>query len=254
MDAPTGPPVSPDVQPKIEAEVLDLGPGIRRRHPLLIVVGLGLVVALLAGLLAWRLWPRPVPPVTLAELQGVYAGMVRGDGTNDASVLERRKAPPRPVSVMPIACGPLFESTAFNQFPAEALDGVGTYWVGDRQNMSLFTMRFVDAAAGARAYGRVNEALNACADTDVVVSERRVTTVRPVKTVVDFDNGARAQLGYVYDSNADARFAVHLLQFENTVTWQFRYESATGEYSPLSAQRLMDALLSQTRSVLELRD
>ncbi len=254
MDAPPGPPVRPDVRPSIEApEVLDLGPEVRRAHPVLVVIGLGLVVALLAGLLAWRLWPRPVPPVTLVELQGVYAGMVRGDGTNDASVLDRRNVSPRPVSVTPIECVPLFDTTTFNQFPAEAVDGVGTFWMGERQNMSLFTMRFADAAAASRAYGKVNDALNACADMDVVVAERRVTTVRPVRTAVDLGNGARAQLGYVYGANADARFAVHVLQIENTVSWQFRYDSTTGEYSPLSAQQLMDALVSQTRSVIELR-
>ena len=64
----------------------------------------------------------------------------------------------------------------------------------------------------------------------------------------------RPQVGYAYDAETRSTFAVHVLQFENTVSWQFRYESSDTAYSPLSAQQLMDGLISQTRGVLELRD
>ena len=101
----------------------------------------------------------------------------------------------------------------------------------------------------------MSDALNACADSDVVVAERRATTVRSgARRRSTSANGARDQLGYVYGANAGARFAVHVLQIENTVSWQFRYDNTDGEYSPLPAQQLMDALVSQTRSVIDLRE
>ena len=45
------------------------------------------VLALVAGLLVWRFWPARAPLFSLSDLQGVYAGY---DGTNNASVINRR--------------------------------------------------------------------------------------------------------------------------------------------------------------------
>ncbi len=212
-----------------------------------------MIGVLLAGLLAWTFWPRPVAPLTSAELGGVYAGMVRSDGTNDASPLQRRNVSPRAVDVTPAECVPLFDSTVYNQFPAEALDGIGTYWLGGQDTISMFTMRFVDASTAARAYQRVEVALAACAGQRVRVVDRRPVTVRPERIPVTDGSGIRAQMAYRYSVGSSATFAVHLLQFENVVTWQFRYDTGI-DYSPLSAQRLMDALMLQTRSVLKLRE
>ncbi len=211
-------------------------------------------LALLIGVLVWNFWPRPVAPLTLAELQGVYAGMVRSDGTNDVSPLQRRNASPRSIDVTPAECVPLFDATVFNQFPAEAVDGVGTYWLGGRDTLSMFTMRFVDAPTAARAYVRVNDALTACDGQQIRVVDRRPATVRLERIPVTDDSGVRAQAAYAYSTEQSSTFAVHLLQFENILTWQFRYDATGNEYSPLPAQQLMDALMLQTQSVLELRE
>lgn len=257
MDTPSGSPARPDVDPEargeIHTEVLTLGPPSARRRPLLVAVVMAVVLVLAIGAVAWRFWPRPVPPLTLDELRGVYAGMVRGDGLNDASVLSRRNAPLRTVRVTPAACAPLFETTAFNQFPAAALDGVGTYWIAERFTISLFTMRFADAATAAEAFARIEEALSQCAGRDVAVHERRPTSVRLSRTEVSRASGVASQLGYAYEAESRSTFAVHALQFENTISWQFRFDSSDTAYSPLSAQQLMDGLMSQTRGVLALR-
>jgi hypothetical protein len=245
--------VSLETEPSPPPEVLVLGPPPRRRRPGLLVLVVVLAVALLAGLAAWRFWPRPVPPLTLAELQGVYAGMVRSDGTNDASLLERRNAPDDVVDVTPAACAPLFESTAFNHFPAEAIDGMSTYWLGGQDPIAMFTYRFADAAAAHRTFRRLADASATCVGSDVQVRARRTVTVRPESVPVNTDNGVDRQTAYSYRDGSSSRFAVHVLQFENTVSWQFRLERAERDYSPVPAQQLMDALMLQTRAVVELR-
>jgi hypothetical protein len=239
--------------PPLQTEVLDFRSARSPRRSMSTRLVQIAIVGVLAGLLVWQVWPRPVAPITREELQGVYAGMVRGDGLNDASVWERHNAPQKEVAVEPLDCVPLFEQTAFNQFPSEAIDGVLTYWMG-QQAISLFTMRFLDSRASARAFTRVEAALKACADTEVVLTESRRSTVRLMRNPVTLTNGVRAQTAYSYRSGESTVFAVHVLQFENTVTWQFRYENVDGEYSPLDAQRLMDSLMLQTRAVLDLRD
>src|SRR4029450_98686 len=77
--------------PQSEPEVLTVGigkaGGLPRRSKFILVA---VVLALLAGLLAWRFWPAPAPLFSLSDLQGVYYGMARSHGTNDASVIDRR--------------------------------------------------------------------------------------------------------------------------------------------------------------------
>ncbi len=246
-----GAPVAPAPEP--EPEVLEAGPGDggpRYRR----AVGLTVLVAALVvvSLLVWQLWPRPVPPLTLDELEGVYAGMVRGDGTNDASVLHRNADSDRR-SVSPTECSPLFETTAFDRFPADALDGVGTFWMAERVGTSLFTFRFADAAAAGRAYAQVAAALQACAGHPVRVADRRPQTVEVERTSVAAGSGVRDQLGYLYSPAPSTRFAVHVLRIENLMTWQFRYDTSEGVYSPQPAQQVMDSLAAQISSVIELR-
>jgi hypothetical protein len=107
---------------------------LSRRGKLVLVA---VVLALLGGLLLWRFWPAPAPLFSLSDLQGVYYGMVRSDGTNDASVIDRRWTSEQEGYVLPAACEPLFEATVLNRAPREALDGAGTFWELDRSAVSL---------------------------------------------------------------------------------------------------------------------
>jgi hypothetical protein len=244
----------PEAQPEVEPEQLDLGPAPTRRRPGLVVLAITVAVLLAAGLLAWRWWPRPVAPVTAAELAGIYAGMVRSDGVNDASVLQRRNAPVRTVDVTPAACVPLFEQTAFDQFPAAASDGMGTYWIADRFTTSLSTYRFADAATALAGFQRVEQALSECADREVTVRARRGATIEVARVPVNQSSDeSAAESAYAYRDGSAEMFAVHVLQFENLLTWQFRYDSSGSPYDPHAAQQLMNSLMSQTRAVLELR-
>ena len=72
---------SPKSEPEVLTVGLDQSGRLSRRGKFILVA---LVVALLGGLLLWRFWPTPAPLFTLSDVQGVYAGMVRSDGTNDA--------------------------------------------------------------------------------------------------------------------------------------------------------------------------
>ncbi|MFZ1117732.1 MAG: hypothetical protein WAN44_18090, partial [Propionibacteriaceae bacterium] len=98
--------------PKSEPEVLTVGLGevgrLSRRRKLIMTA---VVLVLVGGLLIWRFWPTPAPLFTLPDLQGVYYGMVRSDGTNDASVIDRRWSSEQDGYILPAACEPLFEAT-----------------------------------------------------------------------------------------------------------------------------------------------
>jgi hypothetical protein len=139
--------------PQSEPEVLTVGPAeagrLSRRGKFILVAG---VLVLLAGLLFWRLWPAPPPLFSLDDLEGVYAGMVRHDGTSEASVIDRRWSSEQDGYILPAACEPLFEATVLNRAPREALDGVSTFWERDRSAVSLFTYRFPDVASADREY------------------------------------------------------------------------------------------------------
>jgi hypothetical protein len=93
--------------PKSEAEILTVGLGesgrLSRRRKLIFVA---IVLALLAGLMAWRFWPTPAPLFSLSDLQDVYSGMVRHDGTNEASVIDRRWSSEQDGYIVPTACEP----------------------------------------------------------------------------------------------------------------------------------------------------
>ena len=43
-----------------------------------------------------------------------------------------------------------------------------------------------------------------------------------------------------------------MLKFNNTISWQFRYEPTLGDYLPLTAQRVMESLTDQMRAVQDL--
>ena len=238
--------------PQSEPDVLTVGLGeagkLTRRGKLVLVT---LVVALVAGLMVWRFLPPRAPLFSLSDVQGVYAGMVRSDGTNSASVIDPRWSSEQEGYIVPAACGPLFEATVLNRPPPEALDGVSTFWELDRTAVSLFTYRFADVAEADREFNRLATVLDNCDQARVEVhappASRGLLTRTPLAPVSD-----PPQIGYVLTNNAGAKLAIHVLAFSNTVSWQFRYEPVPGSYLPLTAQRVMDSLTDQMRAVQDL--
>lgn len=224
--------------------------GLPRRSKFILVA---VVLGLLAGLLAWRFWPAPAPLFSLSDLQGVYYGMVRSDGTNDASVIDRRWTSEQDGYILPVACEPLFEATVLNRAPREALDGVSTFWELDRSAVSLFTYRFADVAQANGEFERLATVLDNCRDNRVEVHARPASRGLLTGVPIPADGDAPAQIGYVLTTNSDIKLAVHVLAFSNTVSWQFRYEPVPGTYAPLTAQRLMDSLADQMRAVQDLQ-
>jgi hypothetical protein len=239
--------------PQSEPELLTVGSGevgrLSRRGKFLLVA---IAVALLAGLLLWRFWPAPAPIFSLSDLQGVYYGMVRSDGTNEASVIDRRWSSEQDGYILPTACEPLFEATVLNQAPREALDGVGTFWERDSSAVSLFTYRFPDVASAEREYQRLTAVLDNCRDVPVQVHARPASRGMLTVTPLILDSDAPPQIAYVLTTNDGTKLVVHVLAFNNTVSWQFRYQPALGTYMPLTAQRVMDSLTDQLRAVQDL--
>lgn len=239
--------------PQSEPEVLTVGSGeagrLSRRSRFIVVA---VVLALLTGLLLWRFWPERAPTFSLSDLQDVYSGMVRNDGTNDASVIDRRWSSEQDGYVRPPACEPLFEATVLNRSPREALGGVGTFWEIDRSAVSLFTYRFADLESANREYQRLAAVLENCRDVPVQVharpASRGMLTVAPLVV----DRNAPPQMAYVLTTNDGTKLAVHVLAFSNTISWQFLYVPALSSYLPVTAQRVMDSLTAQMRAVQDL--
>lgn len=239
--------------PQSQPEVLTVGPGeagqlSRRRRLVLVAVVLGL----LGGLVVWRFWPAPAPLFSLSDLQGVYAGMVRSDGTSEASVIDRRWTSEQDGYIVPSACGPLFEATVLNRVPQDALDGVGTFWELNSSAVSLFTYRFADVAGADREFRRLATVLDNCDQARVEVHARPASRGLLTRTPLAPDSDPPAQIGYVLTTNSGIKLAIHVLAFSNTVSWQFRYEPVPGTYLPLTSQRRMDSLADQMRAVQDL--
>ncbi len=239
--------------PQSGPELLTVGSGeagrISRRAKVMLIT---MILALLAGLMIWRFWPQQAPLFSLSSLQGVYAGMVRSDGTNDASVIDRRWTSEQDGYIVPSACTPLFEATVLNRTPQNALDGVGTFWELNSSAVSLFTYRFADVAQANGEFERLGTVLDNCRDNRVELharpASRGLLTGLPIPAAGD----APPQIGYVLTTNSGIKLAVHVLAFSNTVSWQFRYEPVPGSYSALTAQQVMDSLTDQMRSVQDL--
>jgi hypothetical protein len=237
-----------------EPEVLSLGPSPARRRPRrrTVVAAVALIVlAAMAGI--WWRWLKPAPDFTLDALQDVYSGMVRSDGLNELYTLRPGSIPQGdPVTLTPTECAPLFDTTMYNQFPSNALDGVSTYWFGDPETVSLLTVRYLDRSAARRAYGAVESALETCLGSSIRLDSGRPTG-RVIPTEAIAVPGVDSHLGYTYSTQARSRFAIHVMRYANTITWQFRYDSSAGSYSALPAARLMTSLLTQMRAVQEQR-
>jgi hypothetical protein len=238
-----------DEQPSPPPEQLVLGPRPDRRLPRWVpVAALAIGLLIVVGAAVWRFWPRPVEPLSLLELQGTYEGMVRHDGTNDASVLTRRSVAETPVTVTPAECSPLLEATMANRFPAAAIDGVGTYWIGQRSTIALFTLRFADTDQAEAERTRIADALDACTDRQITVRSQESSAAWQT-TVVPTSTGSDDQLGYTL-AGPNGLTAIQLMPYLNTVTWQYRYETGSAPYTPLAANQLMQSLHAQLDAVV----
>jgi len=239
--------------PQSKPEVLTVGPGeadrLSRRGKFILVA---VVVAVLAGLLLWRFWPTPAPLFALSDVQGVYAGMVRHDGTSEASVINPRRMSEQDGYILPTACEPLFEATVLNRPPRQALDGVGTFWELNRSAVSLFTYRFPDVESADREYQRLVGVVDNCRDVPVQVHARPASRGMLAITPLSLDSNAPPQIAYVLTTNDGTKLAVQVLAFNNTVSWQFRYEPVPDADLPVTAQRVMDSLTDQMRAVQDL--
>jgi hypothetical protein len=207
-------------------------------------------VLLASSFVGWRLLPQPPPDFTLSDLQGIYTGMVRSDGTNDLSTVTRDRLSEAAVTVAPVSCAPLFEATLFNQFPDTALDGVSTYWLDTGSaSISLVTYRYLDPTAARQQFDTISTALQTCAATAVQIKGSPASTV--VRQPVSAPDTVKNYLSYLVSSPpASGRFSTDVAQLDNTVTWQYRYDyRRDADYTPSSAQQLMAALVSQMRSV-----
>ena len=243
---------SPQSQPDVLTVGLDEAGRLSRRGKFILAA---VVLALLGGLLVWRFWPTPAPLFSLSDLQGVYAGMVRHDGTSDASVINPRRMSEEEGYILPPACEPLFEATVLNRPPREALDGVGTFWELSGSAVSLFTYRFRDVASTEREYQRLMAVVDNCRDVPVEVHARPASRGILSITPPMVDKDAPPQMAYVLTTNDGTKLAVYVLIFNNTITWQFRYqpaEPAATSDQLLYAQRVMDSLTDQMRAVQDL--
>lgn len=239
--------VSADVE-RPTAEVLDFGPRTTSRRRRLTAVLAVIVLALAAAALGLSRWWPQAPDFTLADLQGVYTGMVRSDGTNDMSTINRAELRPVNIAVTPARCAPLF-STLANHIPAHAIDGVSTYWIDTPVTTSLVSYRYGSADDARQDLRNAGTVLSGCLDQPVTLVDgmsREVTLSRLATSPAD---GRSEQLGFSYlYSDAAGRWDIRLLQQTNTLTWEFSYD-ASGRSDLAPGQRLLDALNTLMRSV-----
>ncbi|GAA2105867.1 hypothetical protein GCM10009841_25080 [Microlunatus panaciterrae] len=239
-------------------EELDFGPAplpLRRLLPFAVVV-LVLLALGLVGTVGWRVYRASSPEFTLNDLNNSYAAFTTSSGTNEVSILTRDKFTEPPVEVGPERCSPLFQSTMATQFPSRALDGVLVYSIGSDQggSMSLYTFRYTNARLARADYDQVTTALPQCRQVTVAMQDQQPRRMAVAPVEVTRDSGVRSQTAYLITRpDVSGRFSVHVLQFGNTVTWEYRYVSGSGEYSHQQAQELMDALVAQMRDVLSIR-
>lgn len=237
-------------EPSVEPEVLSFGPespGRRRRR--IRTVAAVAAAAVLAGFGVWQLLPTPPPDFTAADLSGVYAGMVRSDGQNEVSVLDRSNSHPADLSVTPAGCSALFAPTQGNAFPAAAVDGVSTYWLNEgAASISLFTYRYPDTDTAEREYDMIAETMDTCRSVAGLTVNDQPVQLAEVASVPPDD--APPQIAFLSTSPQDSgRFATQVFQLSNTITWQYRYDYGRRGYDPAASQQLTNGLVSQMTAV-----
>jgi hypothetical protein len=241
--------VSSEVQPALEVMAFGPPPTSKRSVRVLVIIGVALALVL-AAFGIWRLVPKPLPDFSTSDLEGVYTGMVRSDGTNDVSTLNRDQVREPPVSTTPVACSPLFDATISNQFPPAALDGVSTYWLNDgMSSISLLTYRYPDAVVAQHDYQAVATALRQCTGETITVGSTRNLRVR--QRQVPGGNEVASYLSYAITTpGSRGQFSTDVFQLKNTVTWQYRYDYGNAlAYSSVAAQQLMKSMMLQMRAV-----
>lgn len=219
------------------------------RALLVTVVLLALIIGAAIG---WRAFRAASPEFTLRDLDDTYAAFTTTSGGNRVSVMSRDTFGDTPATVSPASCDPLFQTTLASQFPQQALDGVLVYSIGDSADtLALYTFRYADARTARDEFTRVRDTIDRCPRARVRLGKRPASTMQVHPVEVSTDNGVRQQTAYLVEQADDrGRFAIHLLQFGNTVTWQYRYSFTRTDYSPRPAQDLMDALVTQMRDVV----
>ena len=213
-----------------------------------------MAVLLICGFTVWRLWPQPALPLSLGQLQDAYAGMVRGDGVNDASVLRRGRGQDD-VTVSPADCTSLVETIMINRMPAAALDGVGTYWLEGTWSIALFTLRFDDSVAAQAELTRTATALDTCVGQRVSVAANPTSSgenggATLWRAVVGRTSEPTTGAGLSYTlATPDGLTIGQLVTYRNTVSWQFRYAAGVTTYVSDPADRLIQSLQSQLDAV-----
>lgn len=230
-----------------DRDVLSFGPRNPRWRPSrgkVLAVTAVVIVLVAAGVV--RLLDRPARDFTAEDLAGVYAGMVRADGQNEVSVLERFTVEPTTLKVSPAACAPLFDQTLGNVFPPSALDGVSTYWLNEGSaSISMFTYRYPDTATAHRMYQTVSDLVPAC--NAVVVDGQRLE----LEPLAGFPSQLSVpQVAYGTTAPGGGEFSTHLFQLRNTVTWQYRYDYGPDPHAPTALRQLADATVLQMQAVL----
>jgi hypothetical protein len=104
-----------------------------------------------------------------------------------------------------------------------------------------------------REYQRLTAVVDNCRDVPVQVHARPASRGMLTVTPLILDANAPRQIAYVLTTNDGTTLAVHVLAFNNTISWQFRYEPVAGAYLPFRTQRVMDSLTDQMRAVQDLR-
>jgi hypothetical protein len=247
---------APESEPDVLTTGMEpLGVGTKRR----LLVALLTIVLVAGGFAAWQLWPRPSPPFSLEDLRNVYVGMVRSDGTSDASVLSKENFAVPSAAVLPADCEPLFEETTFSGFPDSAIDGVGTYFPSQQMAVSLFTFRFADRDGASEKFGQIDDAVTACAGRQIRIAPRPLTeppsgtpytysgTLKRTEPVPLTD--VEQQTGYLFTTSSGLKFGVQVFVYDNLVNWQFRYDPQPGEYDPSQADEVTRSLADRIRFI-----
>ena len=118
------------------------------------------------------MWPRPSPPFSLADLQDVYAGMVRSDGTNDASVLDKQNFAGADRVRRARRVRAAVRGDDLQRVPRHRAGRGGDVLADQQTAVSLFTFRFADRNAAAAEFARIDHAVTACAGRRIEIVPR----------------------------------------------------------------------------------